>query len=138
MRVQRLLERLKTIEKNPGNRFLDNESDMANGIIEHLQKLLNTRQGSALIAEDYGIPDFTELLHSYPESIREMERALRSAIRKYEPRLERIKVRFLPDENDPLNIRFEILAKLAGAGRESPAVFFESVVDADGRIRIRR
>ncbi len=137
MGVQRLLVRLGAMEDNPDSRSLDSEYETVATITEHLQKLLNTRQGSALIAPDYGIPDFTELMHSYPESVKDMERALKSAINKYEPRLKGVKVKFIPDEDDPLNLRFEIHARLA-TRKDAPPVFFESVVDADGKISIRR
>ncbi len=137
MSIQRLLVRLRAMEDDPERRSSDRDQDIISGITEHLQKLLNTRQGSALIAPDYGIPDFTELLHSYPESVRDMERALKSAISKYEPRLKGVRVRFIPDEDDPLNLRFEIMARLANL-RDAPSVFFESIVDADGKVSIRR
>ncbi len=137
MSVQRLLLRLSSMEDNPESRSLYNEQDVIAGITEHLQKLLNTRQGSALIATDYGMPDFIELMHSYPESVKDMERALKSAIGKYEPRLKGVKVRFIPDEDDPLNLKFEIVARLVDR-KNTPSIFFESIVDADGKVSIRR
>jgi len=137
MGTLRLLLRISAIEDVSGSRYDGAEHDAVGGIVEHLQRLLNTRQGSVLIAPDYGIPDFSELLHSYPESIKDMERALRLAICKYEPRLSGTRVKFIPDDEDPLNIHFEIVAKLS-IRKDAPSIHLESVVDSDGRINIRR
>ncbi len=135
MLKERFLERLKIFKEDPEKRFSWDENRVKESILRHLEKLLNTRQGNAPIAEDYGVPDFTELLHTYPESIRDMERALRQAIRKYEPRLRSVRVRFVPQEEDPLTLRFEIVARLASDGDSSP-VYFESVMGPDGKIRL--
>jgi len=137
MSVQRLLLRIKTLEANPHGRFIETDHDIIAAITEHLQRLLNTRQQSALIADEYGIPDFTELLHTYPDSIRDMERALKAAIEKYEPRLRSVRVKFVPHDDDPLSVRFEIIARLVNR-KGMPSVFFESIVDADGKVKIRR
>ncbi len=138
MRERRLLERLRLLEQDPAlaRRSTSDERLAINGVIAHLEKLLNTRQGNALIAPDYGIPDFGELLHTYPESIKEMERALKQAIQKYEPRLKGVRVKFVPNEDNPLDLSFEIKAKLA-LDRETAPVFIESIVDSDGKISLR-
>ena len=135
MLKERFLERLKIFKEDPEKRFSWDENRVKESILRHLEKLLNTRQGNVPIAEDYGVPDFTELLHTYPESIRDMERALRQAIRKYEPRLRSVRVRFVPQEEDPLTLRFEIVARLASDGDSLP-VYFESVMGPDGKIRL--
>ena len=55
---------------------------------DDLEKLLNTRRGSVLIDQDYGLPDFTHLRNSYQApDIGEIEQYLVVLIRKYEPRL---------------------------------------------------
>ncbi len=138
MRERRLLERLRLLEENPelARRGHIDERLAINGVIAHLEKLLNTRQGNVQIAPDYGIPDFGELLHTYPESIKEMERALKQAIRKYEPRLKSVRVKFVPNEDNPLDLSFEIKARLALDDDAAP-VFIESIVDSDGKITIR-
>ena len=71
---------------------------MIRSIQDHLQRILNTRQGNALIAEDFGVPDFTNIMGSFPDSQRSMERQVRQTIQKYEPRLKGIRVGFFPRE----------------------------------------
>ena len=88
------------------------------------------------IAEDYGVPDFTDLLHSYPESIREVERSIRQIIQKYEPRLKAVRVSFIPQDEDIFSVGFQIVARLATEDEKIP-VFFESLMGTDGRIKVQ-
>ena len=87
------------------------------------------------IADDYGIPDFLDILRSFPESVREIERVLRQTIQKYEPRLKAVRVSFLPQEEDPLSLRFQIAARLSSDARQQ--VVYESHIDSDGKVQLR-
>ena len=88
-----------------------------------------------MIAEDYGLPDFSDLVYSFPESIREIEKAIRLTIQKYEPRLKTVRVIFVQQEEDVLSLRFQIIAKLASEAKTQ--VFFESVIASDGKVNIK-
>jgi type VI secretion system protein len=57
----RLLERISRIERDPSGRDALPVAWEVRSITRHLQRLLNTRQGGVPIAEDYGIPDFTNI-----------------------------------------------------------------------------
>ncbi len=136
MREERLLERIQSWEKGPDRRAREDPTKVIDSVLRHLQRILNTRRGSVPIAEDYGVPDFTDLLHSYPESIREVERSIRQIIQKYEPRLKAVRVSFIPQDEDIFSVGFQIVAKLATEDEKIP-VFFESLMGADGRVKIR-
>ncbi len=136
MHEQRLSERIRAQEQQPGRRGgRDDRKLCVDSIIDHLQRILNTRQGNVLIADDYGVPDFLDFLQTYPDSVREIEESIRSAIDKYEPRLSGASVTFIPREDDDLTLRFQIIAFLAMEGDRQ--VLFETVVDTDGRVRVR-
>ncbi len=137
MREERLLERIRALKKNPERRGRKDPKRIMDSVLDHLQKILNTRQGSVPIAEDYGVPDFTDLFHEYPDSLRGVERAIRHTIQQYEPRLKGVRVAFLPQDEDSLVLRFQITAKLDMEDETVP-VFFESVVDTDGKIKLRK
>jgi type VI secretion system protein len=137
MREDRLLDRLRLLDKDPTRSSGQDSRRVVDSVLGHLQRILNTRQGGAQIADDYGIPDFTGLLHSIPESLRDIERAIRTIIQKYEPRLRAVRVSFIPHEEDELSLRFQIVAKLATGDEKSP-VIFESMVDTDGKIVVTR
>lgn len=135
MREDRLLKRISAWEKEPHRRSIEDPKRTLDSVLDHLQQILNTRQGSVPIGEDYGVPDFTELLHAYPDSVRDFERSIRQTIQKYEPRLNGIRVRLIPQDEDFLSLRFQIMAKLVTEDHKEP-VLFESVVDSDGKISI--
>ena len=136
MHEERLLERIRSVEREPLRRGGDRQRRCVSSVLSHLLRILNTRQGNVSIAGDYGVPDFLDFLQSYPESVQEIEHNIRNAIDKYEPRLSGASVTFVPDEVEALTLRFQISASLTlESGRK---VFFETVVDADGRIHIHR
>ncbi len=134
MYEERLLERIRSFERNPLRRGGKNQRHSIDSVLAHLQRILNTRQGNVLLAADYGIPDFLNFLQTYPESIREIEASIKTAIDKYEPRLSGTSVTFMPDEDETLTLRFQIMAALSV--EDNRKVFLETVVDIDGRIKI--
>ena len=136
MREDRLLKRISAWKKEPHRRTSEDPKRIIDSVLEHLQQILNTRQGSVPIGEDYGVPDFTDLLHAYPDSVRDFERSIRQTIQKYEPRLTAVRVRFIPQVEELLSLRFQIFARLDTDEKKEPVVF-ESIVDTDGKIIIR-
>ena len=96
-----LLSRLGT-----GKRSADDRRSIAN----HLQELLNSRVGESIIALDFGLPDFTDIVHTIPEGVHTVQESLRDVIVKYEPRLCKVSVRFIPTD-DPFLLYFEIAAR---------------------------
>ena len=136
MREERLLERIRSFERDPSRRGRADHGRLVDSVLAHLRQILNTRQGSAPIAPDYGVPDFLDFLQTYPDSVREIERSIRTAIQTYEPRLQGVRVAFIPQDDDTLSLRFQITAHISGADGER--VRFETVVDTDGKISVKR
>ncbi len=137
MRENRLLERIALRQKDPHKRGREDPKQSIDSILEHLQRILNTRQGNVPIAEDFGLPDLTDLQQDYPDSLRGFERAIRQTIQNYEPRLRAVRVRFIPNEEDPLSLRFQIVGRLANEEMKD-TLHFESIVGSDGKISVRR
>ena len=73
-----------------GQRIAELES-----IVAHLQELLNTRIGESLSAPDFGIVDFADLVHNFPEATQ------------------------VPS-NDPLSLAFEISGRMASGTHRGP------------------
>jgi type VI secretion system protein len=136
MREHRLLDRIRMMHKKPHRRVTQDPIQMIHSIRQHLQRILNTRMGSAPIAEDYGAPDFTNFMSTFPDSQRAIERSLRQTIQKYEPRLKGVRVAFFPRREDPLSISLQITARLVFKDHKE-SVSFTSMVDADGHIRMQ-
>ncbi len=136
MRDERLLERIHNLEIDPERREGNNPNRQIQSVLNYLQRILNTRQGSTPIAEDFGMPDFTNLPGAFSTgSTREVEQLLKEVIQKYEPRLSRVRIFFESQQEDLLSLRFKVEAQLAR--EEGPPVTFETVVDAGGKISIR-
>ncbi len=137
MKEKRLMERLRAIEENPGWRGETDPKVAVLSVLDHLGKILNTRQGSAPIAEDYGMPDFTSIAVSYgSDSVPEIESAIAGVIGKYEPRLTSVSVGFEAKPESPFTITFKLSALVSVEGRQMPVVF-ETVLNPDGHITVQ-
>lgn len=114
---------------------MQNVSREVESVIGYLQRLLNTRQGSSPIEDDFGIPDFTNVPgETISDTARDMERTIRQVIQKFEPRLANVRVTFVPQKDELMSLRFKIEASL---GREKGVpVAFETVVSSEGRVKV--
>lgn len=137
MREERLLERVRNGERDLSRRGAEDPQRISDSVLEHLRRILNTRQGCVPIADDYGVPEFTEYLHLGAEVYRELEKVLRTTIQKYEPRLKGVRVSFIPEEEGRLALRlqFQVVAKLTTDPRLQ--VQFETSIDGSGQIRLK-
>jgi type VI secretion system protein len=133
----RLLERIALREQAPQRREVADRSLVLDSVIAHLSRILNTRRGNVPIAEDYGIPEYMEFLHNYPDSLRDFERAVRQTVLQFEPRLRAVRVTCIPQEANDGIVRFQISARL-GNQPDGPALLLESQVDQAGKISIKR
>jgi type VI secretion system protein len=137
MREERLLERIRNGERDAPRRGAEDPQKISDSVLEHLRRILNTRQGCVPIADDYGVPEFTEYMHLGAEAYREIEKILRNTIQKYEPRLKGVRVSFLPEEEDrlALHLQFHITAKLSSDPRTQ--VRFETSIDGNGQVSLK-
>lgn len=132
---QSLLERMGNPEQT-GYRLTPDPHRTIDSILAHLRKMLNVRQGSVCTLPDYGIPDLNSLFMQYPDAVLALRRIIKELLEKYEPRLRRINVRYLPDDENPLILRFEITAHLVSEGAAQPLRFETSVGD-NGRVQVQ-
>ncbi len=91
-------------------------NDTVSSVVDHLRDMLNTPKGESVTVPDYGLVDFADVCHTMPEAIGAIQQSIRATILKYEPRLRNVSVRFVPSE-DPLQVRFEVVARLADSRR---------------------
>ena len=131
------MERIRRAEQSSG---LSGESDadvLKRSIVEHLRHILNTRQGSAQIASDYGVPDFTNVLGEFgTHSLESIEDTVRGVILTYEPRLSEIQVAHHEErKSTTIGLTFRLKGTIRYRDREIPVVF-ETVVEPDGQISV--
>ena len=130
-----MLERLSRMEEAPDDRIERNINRLVKSVIGHLQRLLNTHQGSVPIADDYGVPDITNAPgESFDDTTRRIEKTIQQVIMKYEPRLTNVHLNLISDKNDVLNLRFKMEAVLVQD--HTTSVVFETVVNSDGKVSI--
>lgn len=125
------------MEQDPDRRDVAEPVQVVNSILGHLRMILNTRQGNAQIAPDFGVPDFTAMVGtSGLDAVRDIEASMTDVILRYEPRLDGVKIEFIPEDDRPLSLQFKLQARIKLESREMP-VIFETVLDPDGRITVR-
>jgi len=133
---ERLLERVSHMDENPSYRpdVLDVDVELKS-ILVYVQNILSTRQGSAIISYDFGIPDITNFHDkSYGEYIKDMEESLSKTISIYEPRLKNVKVLYDDKENKTTVMHFKIKAQLLNY--KNMDIVFETVINPDGKVVI--
>jgi len=139
MYEETLLERIRHLEINPGGRGPRDISLGLESVLRHLQKMMNTRQGSVPISDDYGMPDMTNFAgENLNASAGELERMIKAVIQKYEPRLIRIDVHFEPKAGEISMMRFRLEGAMMADRDKTTPVIFETVVTAEGMVRMER
>ncbi len=139
MYEERLTQRIRNLERKDSIRAVDDLSYIVNSIINHLQRVLNTRQGSVPIAEDYGMPDFTDYQGlGIAEQAKDISEIIRNMILKYEPRLHGAQVVYEPDKNDLLSLRFKLQTEIVHGRDEKSVVELETVISSEGKVRVEK
>lgn len=110
------------------------DAETRESVLAHLKMMCETRAGTMLTCPEYGTATVSEMVHSFPDAIAEMARAIRTTIREYEPRLTNVKITHVPAED--LTLRYEITAQLVTDGAKVP-VQFETSLDTNRRLTVR-
>jgi type VI secretion system protein len=85
-------------------------------VMDHLNRMFNTREGSLSHLKGYGLPDISEIYRKMPHGIEELQEAVKKAIEMYEPRLRNIRVLPRDSEGDKFKLVFIISGELKGGG----------------------
>lgn len=101
-------------------------------IMDHLNRMFNTRQGSIAHLEDYGLPDISEVYRKMPDGIDELRNAIKRTVEKHEPRLKNVRVVKRDTESQVFNLEF----LLSGELREGGMVRFQTVFTSMGNSSI--
>ena len=134
----RFLERLRRLNRDPDLRVSVEAEDVLQSVIDYVSKILNTRQGSTVLGEDFGIPDFTSAGVGFTgEDMPRIEREIASFVERCEPRLRHVQVHFTPDSGAPLQMIFSLNAELR-FGEEALPVHLVTRVDPLGKVTVSR
>ncbi len=107
--------------------------DVEESIVAHLRVLLNTRAGESPATPGFGVLDFNDVVHSFPDGIRKIQQSIRETILAYEPRLKQVSIRHIPSE-DPLVLAFDIVGRLESDPHH--VLKLRTRLDATGRFAV--
>ncbi len=109
---------------------------LSESVLMHLRNMFNVRRGSVMTIDDYGMPDFNDMVNDFPNAIKVIRTIIRDSIRKYEPRLKQVSVSHVKVDDKPLDLFFQVKAELQLEGQKVP-ILFETVVGDSGSVKIR-
>lgn len=138
MNERRLLERLSGLGADANLGQISRAEILVNSILEHLHRILNTRQGSVPIDPDFGVPDFTNLAGSFSTGTTEqIMQDMSRMIQRYEPRLRQPQITFSTSQDEVLSLAFSITGSVSVDDREIP-VRLTSQVASNGKVSLRK
>lgn len=116
---------------------VENVEALKESVREHLIRLLNARHDMSQAAPDYGLPSLVDLTVNTREHVPAMQRAIRTTIEKYEPRLRHVRVSHVPVESASTarSLLFRVDAVLVGREGEHKVGYVTSVRQ-DGQFEV--
>jgi type VI secretion system protein len=137
-REQTLLDRIARCGDRQRGRIEPSANEDLDALMEsvrrNLVRLLNARHGMSEALPDYGLPALNDLTIGSGDYVRRVEEAIRVAVEKYEPRLRRVRVSRVEDEErQTLSFRVDaVLISQTGEHR----VWYETVVTGAGGVEV--
>jgi type VI secretion system protein len=92
----------------------NDESALIRSVRDHLQRLLNARQGVLQHLPDYGLPDLPSLYSGLPYAADDIARQVRQTVERYEPRLQQVSVRLVTTNEFSCVVGVELAGELPG------------------------
>jgi len=135
---ERLLKRISKWEQSTAGVSFDegDANTLIDSIRDDLEKLYNTKRGTVLIDENFGLPDFSYMLSGYvAPDVGAIMQQLHLQTRQYEPRLHALRVSFVEQNKYPGKLQFQITAKLMMKEHDMPFNVFVLLSD-DGSVSV--
>lgn len=98
----------------------------------HLALLLNTRRGSVPTQPEYGMPDVAGFYSEYPASLAELRLVVEELIKRYEPRLDNVRVRIMESDHKEFRVSLLISGEIEEEG-EVATVQYRTTISASGQ-----
>lgn len=131
----RLLERIELGESKNSFEKVVSHKHFIESIHLHLADLLNTHSGNAMIDQEYGLPDFNDVLSNNSNVVREIRANIKSSIEKFEPRIRNVNVIYVPINDNPLQLNFAIKGEIFHNGSQVPLAIDVSM-GVDGQFNV--
>jgi len=119
---ERLLKRFSQWEQATEVSFDEVDANtLMESIRDDLEKLYNTKRGTVLIDENFGIPDFSYMLSGYTApDVGAIMQQIHLQTKQYEPRLHALHVSYVEQNKFPGKLQFQITAKLKVKENDMP------------------
>jgi len=131
---ERLLERIGFLVSRSETRNQSRFEQVGSSIRAHLSRILRTRRKSVPIADDFGVPDLSNVAGSFESgSSVEIVRAILETVGCYEPRLLAPRVRAHETTTELGALRLEISGEILVNGQKMP-IQFPVLVKANGEV----
>lgn len=138
MSKERLLKRIAMWAKSEESMIESDLIILKNAVLEDLDKLYNTQRGTVLTDENFGLPNFTNLINGFsPPELGRITLALHDMTQKYEMRLKNIFVEEIPREDNMGLLKFVIKGDLQYRGQPA-SVSYLVVLQGDGSVVIEQ
>ena len=138
-RERMLLDRIAAGEGRGRDRYEPSTTEDVEALMDsvrrHLARLLNARHELSEAMPDYGLPALTDLTVEGGDYVQLIQDAVRVAIEKYEPRLRRVRVTRVVDEDARQTLSFRVDAVLVGQTGEH-RVCYETAVTGSGQFDV--
>ncbi|MCP4663844.1 MAG: type VI secretion system baseplate subunit TssE [bacterium] len=122
----------KMLAPLPGERHASPVRWVGEPVRNHLALLLNTRRGTVRNLPDYGMPDISSFYTEYPACLTELRSLIERLIKKYEPRLSKVRVRLIETGRTEFRVSFLITGEIGEAGEEISRVQYRTTISSSG------
>jgi type VI secretion system protein len=128
-----LLERLAR-PRDGGERSVSRGGPgLVRSVVRNLQRILNSRVGSAPAQPDLGMPAPSDIAQAAPDAVNLVMQNLRACIEKYEPRLTSVEIAHVEAGDDVLCLRFQVTGRLV----DGTTLSLDTLVNPNGRIQLQ-
>jgi type VI secretion system protein len=139
-REQTLLDRIAARSGHGRSRYQASAKEDLDALMEsvrrQLARLLNARHGMSEALPEYGLPALTDLTVGSGDYVQRVLDAIQHTIASYEPRLRRVRVsRVADDERPHQSLRFRIDATLVGEDGQH-RVWYETEFGGGGQFEV--
>ncbi len=109
---------------------------LMDSVTSNIQEILNVRIGSVKALDDFGMPDFNDVVTQFPDAVSQIRNSIQHFVEDYEPRLASVNVYYVPDPDQPLVMKYAIEGLLVHKG-ETSRVSFDTVLTGSGQATVR-
>jgi len=134
-----LLQRVRrAADPTSSERATFRADDLETAIIEHIERLLSSRQGGSLTAPDYGVPELTELSANFVDALAIAQRALKASLTTYEPRIKNVQVRGTKFDLTEMQFEFEVTGAIQHPDGRRTAIRVTLGIDPNAKLSVIR